>query len=110
MSRVVNFEIMMQTFSCLMQKLVTAAILHNQMGGKDVFRGTGRPDMEIMDTLHSRHPGQILQYSCRIDLGRYSCHGEMQRVFQQSPAGEQNDEGNRDRDHRIKNIPAGEQR
>ena len=35
-------------------------------------------------------PGQIIQHCCRIDLSRHSCHGQMQRVLQQSPAGKKN--------------------
>lgn len=52
--RVVNIEIMMKTLGCLVQKFVTAAIRHNQVSGKDVFGGACRPDMEIVDTFHSR--------------------------------------------------------
>ena len=54
---VVDVEMMAQVFVGLVQKVVGAARRHDQVGGQDIFRGTGRPDMQIMNALHSRQPG-----------------------------------------------------
>ena len=79
---VVNGKIMQEIFGGPVQEIIAPSIRHNQVGSEHVFGRARRPDMQIMDALHSRQLGQIIQYSCRIDLVRDTGHGEMQGIFQ----------------------------
>lgn len=49
---VVDCKVVVEMFGGLVQKGIIAACWHDQMSCQNVFRGAGRPDMEIVDALH----------------------------------------------------------
>ena len=90
---VVDCKLMAQMLGGLVQKGVIAALGHDQVGGENVFRGAGRPDMEIVDALHPRQPGEIVEYRLRLDMFWHPGHGEVERILEQPPAGNEDNEG-----------------
>ena len=48
-----NVEMVVQVFGGLVQKLVVSARFHHQVGGQDIFRGAGCPDVKVMQALVS---------------------------------------------------------
>ena len=82
-----NVEMVVQVFGGLVQKLVVSARFHHQVGGQDIFRGAGCPDVKVMQALHPGKTGQIVENCFRINPTRNPGHAQMQRILEQPPAG-----------------------
>lgn len=61
--------------------------------------------MQVVNALHARNVREIVKDLFGINMGRYTGHGEVQRVFQQPPPGNQDEQRYDNGEHRVENIP-----